>query len=817
MSYSLSGVLAKCGIRDPGTQPFSANCPLCQTSDGLEVRSTNCVVCRSCDFIGDPYELYAALSKQTLPQALAELSLEGIVDGSTRSLEGYLAERAANTARIQVWRNSQEAVRQGPPAIRATLQGLGCFWHDPQLPRLAKYFGALRGEDLENLQVEDPKNLQKQIGKMGRYTHLCIPCWHESVLTGFWLIQDKVFEQGYHYLPLKHELASLGLGHALSPMDDLCFVVNDPRIAVRFMVRQFPDTPAPAMFITPAPFTRTPAHLFGCRDVLFFPTTSGVEPLAQYVAAARFFTGGAKTVLDSKLRFAPLTQWPAGLASSKGLIRQLSNQALPAYQALGVYLLGKTQGEAARDAAVWSLDLLEQNHVLAFFSGVDAAFLKRSFETETKMQKITFDGQQIIESKDGWTCEGKNVSEAVIRIDEVHTNLDTGTSQITGTVSFLDTATRETKVVTFKDDLAQIERNPGQWLRRFVLTNGGWVDVSPKWAGKLLAIAKRFSASKIAVLATDKPYGWGKDRVLRFNRFLVDQNGVSRAISRVVGPDVPYPTPITAPEADAFLSKEFCMVVLTMLGNLYRTSRGQPGYGVVVPAAPHVVERIAGAFGLGVERNPDLRVLERDALNPLPCFAAWSDDQLADMLRQNIHGHVLCSIDTRTFRLMATQPNWVRLPVDGIVDYQALRWVFYGVAPLLVDGVDLPDDGYFYSNIAKRIQSVVGRLRPQHQMVISASELDHHGILSKGAWGTQTARLLRLLVDIGELPCEATPDGYRLMHADVVKALASPILPTPNIARLTKQLADGKMLADMAPTYWVMNGTMWDLVASNLL
>lgn len=789
----LDSLLARCGVHDPGVLPFSTKCALCQT-EGLTVNGRNGFYCKNCNFIGDCYEYYAKFKKTDLETAINELILDNVIHWDGDEKEGYLADRRFNRACLDALERGRTRLTGGSPAVAECLQGMEVYFNIQQLPRLAKYLSTLRQTDFDE-QVVD----HKAIKAMRQYTILSIPCFNQSTVIGFWGINTRCFDRGVHYFQLASEHEGYGFIQAVGLQHETTFVVNDPRVALRFMARQTIDESDPIPYVCPAALSTldTTVHI-PSRDVVYFPCMSEGDTAYRWYGRAIHFLGNARTVPDWELGFVPLTQWPAGRQTSQSIARFLKTISLPAHQALGRYLLRKPKLEAARHASAMTVPLPDQQQVLSYFSDEDALHLKRIFEVEQKQVSVEIDGNRVVETPNGWFCDEKMISEAVLRIKKLLTT--NGESTVAGSVSFLEPGTRHVRVEHFTENLETIEANPALWLRRFVRSKGGWAEVNDRWSKKLIAIAKKFSVENLIVVNTNQTYGWS-DQVLRFPRFSVDKTGIHRAIHPVVGPDIAFPTPLTVPEQDAFANQDFCLVFLALLGNLYRTAQGKEPVSLLFNNAPHCVDQIAEVFGTQSQRNISATTVAKN-IHPIPMFVNYTDHEITEVIRLRKH-HLVTSIDSQSFKLLAADQSWLRLPVTNMADYSSLRWVFQALALLLASNVD----GSFHS-IAKFLQ------RPSSRLQAAGSELDNNWYLGENGTGTQTVRLLHYLHTTGALPTTLSVEGVEITHADLIKAMAAPYLPPVDIQRLVKQMISAKMLSAVKPDRLVVNTTLWSLVGS---
>lgn len=748
-------------------------------------------------------ELYAQKSSQTLPAAIADLQLDAGLDFDSDDKALYELERGINRRCIEVWRRGQARLKgELTLATKAMLTELHCFNSPAQAKTMAPNHAILGADDFDCLGLS--REDQKPLRDLGHYHAFAIPCWEDSRLVGMFLVNLKKLEIGYTFLRLQLYSEALGYGHALQMGQQHVVMVNDPRVALRFMARQAADNPLSLTIFAIPVGPGEPRSQLSSQSVVFLPVSANNQPISGWLKRATKYDN-AKTIQEWDLRFNLLTGFPNG-EGSKYIIQQMIDTAVPSFRAIGTYLL-RAGAERARIASAIQLDSIEQNQVKSHFSGQDAVELARAFGHTQAIRMVEYEGERIYETKTGWTHDNKTVSNMVIRIDEVHHDSKVGHTTLTGVVSFGDRA------VPFRVNKAEVAGNQTvKWLDGLASKHGHWFEYSTRFAGKLLHIAHQFSKDSVKMISTDYPFGWNAG-VLRFQRFMVDGESVSRAVSKVSGPDIAFPEPLSGAEWDAFLDPGFCMVALALLGNLVRTRHGLPGYALAVPSSHHVVERVAEAFGMTAGDDPGIARIEREALWPLPVMGRWSDPAMLELMQHTGPRHVLLSVDKRTFGLLSVDPAWLRLPVESVIDFRSLRWIFQVLPEFLEPGATLPT-GNFFTALATKVAAQVSQSRPQHQLLSCASKMDQNWLLSSNTLGTNTLAMMRRFADEGSLPIRATLDGVRIDHADVRAAFSGPVAPTADIPRLTKQLADAGMLVVTQPGYWIVKIGMWEIVAS---
>ncbi len=699
------------------------------------------------------------------------------------------------------------------------LQDLNCYQNNADCFRYAKVFGVYRKDELtEMADISDNEHIRKQaisvVRVCGKYAIIGLPCWDGSSLVGLWLIHNKVFDTlGFAYLPLQAGNRAVGLGHLVRATDDIAFVTNDPRVSLRYMIRQMwtGDRSSPYLtFLCPGPRGERRVIDTGARETIYVPCDANGQNQLEWLKLAVQSTG-ASTVMTWKMREPPLVGFPA--SGSRPIAPALKNLAVPAHQALGSYLLSRPLSESAKHVSWLNLSTSDQNLVRTYFTGDDARTLERLFDTVDRPKCIDYRGKRIVESKAGWKIGDIVLSSAIIRIDQSETDKMTGRTTIEGTISV------DGKLARFREDLAVIKKNQAEWLDTYARVNMNcWPRIDAPWARHLIDIAYLFSADTARIVSTDRPFGWDTDNVLRFPRFLVDATGVTRTNCSVLGPNVTPPDQTLSPaHFDALSDKDFCFVSLALIGNLLRTQAGFHGYGLLLPSAPHVVERLADALGLPMTKNASIQDVMTGENRPLPLAGVWQDDKFAALLKIRGPKNILTSVDARSFQLLSAEPEWVRLPVDALASYDEIRWIYHAI-PRLMRASLKPTDERFFSPIALALADWVYPHCMKHQLLIAAAELDsqYSAAGSKGSQGSQLVTLLRRLHDSGLLPAETDGELVRIKFQDVLAAFASPILPQPDIARMTATLADAKMLLSADRESWALGEALWSLTGSYL-
>jgi hypothetical protein len=751
-------------------------------------------------------ELVAKVTREPLAAAVADLSLDAGLALDDPKI--YLAEREANSLLIGAWRNAQNRLQTFmSPSARSIMQSLGCFLNDAHLATLSPYFGVLRAENLQDIPMS--KDAERTLKRLGKYTAIVFPSWEASRLVGFWLVQPECFDgAGYAFLPLANYTSALGMGHAVEVGSETVFLTNDPRVVVRLMARQRYDTTNPTIFTIPGG-TLPPLDQLAVQRMVFMPVETALTPLTEVLTTAMKYPG-AEVVKVWRLRETPLTPLNRDTTCAR-YVEHALKQTVPAHHAVGDYLLSLPRAEAARTALSMRLTVPDQAQIRSFFAADDAGTLGVIMAYDQRTRAIDFDGDRIIESPDGWTVDGKLIVNVVIRLTEQVLDQSRNATTLVGSVSF------NAKVIPFREDKISLRRDLNAWLESLVTANGGWLRCNPKWVKRLLDVAYEFNKDTLAMKTNGTPYGWYQGSA-RFRQFIVDKNGVSRTSTATGGPEIPFPRAIERDDLVSLANPRSALVVLAMLGNCVRTSRGLAGLPIVIPDTPNLLPRISEVFGTTPVHNPSIQQISEYAELPLPIFAVFDDHKFKDMVQAKISRHLFTIVDRATFRTLTMFPDWMRLPIVSLPDPHVLRWVFHLLPTAL--SVDLREAS-FYSDLGALAAAALSSLAKDSEKVYlrnpyktAGKDLDTtiHG--SSCNYGTQALGLIRQLVDEGRVHAVVTDDGIVIEKSLVQSALATAATPTVPLERVGELLRSGNMLVKADAKHWTVGHSSWSLMGA---
>jgi hypothetical protein len=303
--------------------------------------------------------------------------------------------------------------------------------------------------------------------------------------------------------------------------------------------------------------------------------------------------------------------------------------------------------------------------------------------------------------------------------------------------------------------------------------------------------------------------------------FMVDAKGVSPSKSLVSGPSIPVPEPLSTIEFEAFSHLSFCRLFLALAGNLVRTASGLPGIGLMLTQEPHVVSRLANAFGTQISASPTPEQVEQAVENPLPLFTEWSPVNLRRMFEQSSgFRHIVLSVDRHTARLATVSTDWLQLRVGPHVDYRALRSIFLFLPNLLRHPDLTADSDTFYRDLADLVVTDVRKGCAVNKLTTASAELDQHAIYRSGTAATRIMELVFWAVERGDIEPEYLKDGVFIPYLDFANATYSDILMLPDEQELTARLSEARYILDAKTTSgarrggWMFSRTVWDVNAS---
>jgi len=760
------------------------------------------VHCHECHFIGDLIELLAVDRDRSVEETLDDLRELSLVDYEGASRRAYLANSERRQKLMDCLEEWADRLRRNVAgSVKAVLDGANINVPNPDIRALLPHVCVLRKDDFEEAGIELPDTAKSTLSWWKRYVAVGIPCWDGIELVGFWLLTVK----GCRYLPVSHEPA-IGTGFALlsSFTSEFSVVVDDPVVALRMVFWSQTCNRIPTAFLCTHGF-RDNLETCNSGSTVFWSPAGNLQ---HYLRALN--TPGARIVAHTVFRGDMTREVP--LRGSWGQFRREIINALPAHQSVAYRLLDTKVDEARPELSRRSIDPNDRAKVLSHVSGDDARHLERIFSSSIRDETISWNGVAITDTEDGWVVRGKIISAAKLYLEQVRPQEGSGDATVTGTITYRSPR-GDRHSFPFKDWLSHIKKNPGTWLQQKVLLEAGYhPHVENVWAKKLFEVAQQFHVP--TPIMADQMYGWN-DGKLRMPNFTVDKNNLYATKSLVEGPGIPLPAPLDQMEWSSFRNTSFCRVLLTLLGNLVRTRHDRRGIGVMLTNEPHMVNRLAQAFGARIWVNPTIEDLDDHYNDPMPLFTEWSNHQLAEVFNKTDgYKNVILSVDKRTARLSRLQPDWLQLSIGEAIDYGALRSIFLLLpAVLRARSLDVGSES-FYRDLADVTLPEVSDHCPRPRLTSAAVDLDTHNTYKSSTAATRILELVFYGIEQGDVFPEYGDEAVFVKKSELRQSLASPIIAMPSFMELSSRLRDSRFLINETDSHWAVARMAWDLNAS---
>ncbi len=783
--------------------PTAVDCPICSAGLKLEIRSPLNITCRACHFTGDIIELLAAKRGEPILGVVKELQLRSLADFGRESIEQYVREHDRQQKLKDLIARQAQAVReQQSGSLNAIFDLLNARHTSQILHQLLPHVCQLRRTDLSEAGVGLPKTAREAWTWWGRYTALAIPAWDQADVAGLWLLTTK----GANFFPLRENVKCTAFAKVPSFSDSEVVVIDDIALALRMTLWSIFETGRPRGFVVPYGIIDDAEH-WKCGRIVYWTPRGETR---HYVRALR--VPSAQT-----LDHTDIGKWDVDRElpcdGSFGVFQKRLDAALPAHQALAYHLTTFSAQDARTALCGARIEPADRAKVVSYVQGDDARHVGQLFTDAQQEVVVSWAGESISDTPEGWMVKGKIISSVKFYIDQVRPQGETGEALVLGTIDFT-APSGDRHNLRFREKLSAM-RDTAKWLQARVVSATGCIPfIDGRWSKKLIEVAQQFHVPK-PVLA-DQQYGWYENR-LRMPNFMVDANGVHTSSSLMEGPALPVPAPLSDAEWSAWAGVAFCRVALALLGNLWRTAHGRPGIGLMLTNEPHIVSRLAAVLGVQTVPSPTAAQIEEQALLPIPMFTEWSPAGLRRMFNETAgYRNIVLNVDSRTARLACISPDWVRLRVGTAIDYGALRGVFHLLPRLLRMEPVFDDDGY-YSSIATILVPEVGkRIGGRTNMHSAALDLDQHYICRNSTAATRIMELVFYGIDRDEIRPEVSSEGVRVRFDQFLAATASPTVPMMPLDEMTERLQEARFLCGQDADAWIFNRSTWDLNASLL-
>jgi hypothetical protein len=770
MNIDPGGILSRVGLDNSQVFPITSDCPLCNGLNKLNIRHSLSVHCPRCGFSGDLIELYCQYHNKTLAQGCGDLIKAGVLDLGKAGIEGY-------TKRVgpQVWiknfihtrfKQTKEFV---PATITAILESYNCRYSDAIYREFSKHAFGVHINDFTDFKF--PESAKETLKWWKKYTSIGIPCYDAGYVTGLILVNSF----GYRYLPLIDSAPGVAFGMVPKFYDKAVIVVDDPVTALRFNYACIMKGEEPC-FIHPQGLQET-LNLVSAVKTIYWSVYDSPQ---WYLRGLQ--NSDVLGFVGSHIKFDKSQGLPYN--NIVRFINEVIEKACPIAQATAQILISCEDPKSALSGI--TLEPAQKVRCLGYVSGDDAAVLNEIFDTTISSQAITWNGNTIVETPQGWVCKGKIISSAPLYIDEVHPG--DGDAEIIGHIQYNKQSFR------FKEKLSIIRKNTAAFIERIVVSQSGQIPYIDKaWSYKLLEIAQQFHVPRAVM--PDQRYGWNNG-ILRLPCFYVDSRGMFPSMTQLKGPRLLQPSPLGPVELDYLRRDGFAKLFLSLLGNLIRTRRGRLARSIILLNQKHVVERITSSLCLDkIKSTQDIK----DSINnPLPSTgfdnAIWTTE-----------GYVLTSSDEITALAARLNQDWSILDCGDQIDFYALRGIFEALVNLIDEDID-PDSTEFYRSIAKNIK--LG-LNPQTKtrLAMSAFELD-----SSNSAKTKAQKLLDFFIGLARFNRIKPILGDKeiiLSHSEYLSSIATLPIPLPGVPRISEELAKAGYLVNPPKGVWEINPEAW--------
>jgi hypothetical protein len=619
------------------------------------------------------------------------------------------------------------------------------------------------------------------------YSALVIPAWDGVEIVGAFLITS----QGDRYLPLVPR-AGTGFAEAVSVFDDLAVVVDDIRVAVRYNLWAANEH-TPMRMVVPYGVRDNARHFSAKRLIYWSSRPNKAQWLlrAMSIEHAQIYSGKVLAEID------PTQKYPAKMSANQ--LKSLFIQSPGAHRGLALLLLRMDPGVAKAEVAGSALSAEDRARIIHSVQGEDALFLERILAENIVAPTVTWDAGVITETLDGWHFGGRRISGAILRLDTQQ--------QLSGDLMISGSIVCDKTSYPFKEKYSVISKNPGNWIKTYLITRGKTPYIEPAWNNRLYEIARRFHPPSTM---TSSSYGWSQD-VLMFPNFCIDAKKIYTTQGGILGPQLGVPNAMAPADWDAFKWQGFCKMFLVLLYAVIRGKTELPPQGILLCNEPHIIDRLSKTFSVDLVQNPTPDDIDLVATNPLPLLATWTSTGLRSILNHPGHKNLMLSVDSHTARLASILTDWIQLSVEK-TQYDPLRGIFLIIPELLKGGRIAVDPNKPFRSLATIVDAWVMREAGIKTMV-KTSGFD----LDTARWNSQTNSATKVmgLIHYG-ISRDVIRPTYRdtevlVSHDEFGSATSSMVVNVPHPKQLTARLAEAKFLVGESPGRWHFGMDTWNL------
>jgi len=778
------------------TYPAVRDCPLCRGVSKLEVRSHTHIYCRACHFAGDLLHLVGMLRYEEPFLSAQYLKACGWLTVSDEELTQYQATaRSQAEVRKYFIDRSAELYKAPSPSMRSLFGALNASFSMETVKLLGPSVCWLSREHLLDHVPLDRKLSRKLLSSWGRYTAIGLPVWNESVVEGVYIISQPVCG----FIPFVAAPDKRAAAFSLLTSATSTTVVMDSPVAALRMNLWRANEHGGATFVVPSGLNFDTDSYLGHRTVFWSASDS-----LPWIAAATG-TPTASCLLSKTVGDMDITRrYPAG--TSFGRIDNLLTQAETPYKVLARELSDLPTVAAAREAlANVRLGPAEKSKIISYTLPQDIDRMKEYLDEGVQLQTVTWAGRLVSETHEGWVSDGKLISSAILRVDEIRARGAQGMAEVLGGVVYRG------KCYAFRTELDALRKSPGEWVTRFVIDNAGSVPyIEPGWKGKLLELAQQFHEPR--PVFQNKNYGWDGDQ-LRLPHFSITRHGIESVRAEADGPQIPLPSLLSPAEWAAFTSNGFCQLILALLVNLVRTRTGEAPYSLYLVNESHVLPRLSAFLCSRLLTPITAGEVYKSGDGPLPTVAQVTEDTLGLAFVGGRRKHLVISVDIKTASLLTVNSEWVKLRVQQVIDYPALRAVFHFLPELIRLDVRCSGEEDDFRRLAGYlVHAFKDQLPSANRLAASGFELDLHNRVGASNSATNILRLVLNGVTEKAIVPQYRLECVRIPLPEFRRYLRASAVPLPTIEDMTATLMGAQFLIEDANTgVWAFGRNIWDI------
>jgi hypothetical protein len=720
----------------------------------------------------------------------------GIQDAEDR----YIAECESRNTTRNFFLKQSDALRQGiSPSFRSLLSSLNASFSLETIIALGPSICWLSRDTLLDNVIINKKVCKELLKEWGLYTAIGLPVWEGVDVVGVYIISPRA--RGY--IPIEEQefpgSAAFGI---LSSSSSTTVVMDSPLAALRMNLWNANEYGGTA-FVSPMTPSVCTDRYQGKRTVFWsVDDTLGWAIKAMGTPSATVFH--SKSLGSVNLEEAYFNDM------SVTHIRERLATAVSPHQEAARRLTLITNGETAK-AALEGLRLspADKSKILSYTAPHDFERVRDYLDEGVQAQIITWNGKEVRETPGGWTADGKIISAAILRVDEIRAQGENGEAEVAGFIIY------KGKNYSFRTNLEKLRKAPGEWITRFIINTVGSVPyIESGWKMKLLELAQQFHEPR--PVFKQSLYGWDSNE-LRLPQFTVTRQGIEALRSHSPGPQVPLPAPLSPVEWDAFNIPGFCSLFLALTANLLRVKESLPPYSLFFVSESHVLSRIASTFCAPVLTDVTTGEIVESGYAPFPLTVSLSPTTAAPLFQGEGRRYLMTSVDAHTANLLSLRREWMKLKVQTPIEYAALRGIFRALPELLRLDVECRDSDDLFRLLA---QAVISAFRSEplpesHKLTQAAFELDLYGRSTDATAATNIMRLIFAGITAGIVKPEYRLECIRIPIEQFRKYLRSPYLEAPSVKDLTEALLEAKFLIEAPDTgNWAFGRNIWDINSS---